>query len=376
MQSVERERKSIIVTISGLIINLFLAVIKLTFGFLTLSNALIADGANNASDSLSSFLTLFSLKLSNRKPNRKHPFGYHRVEYIFSLIISVMVIFVGVEILKDSITTILAGNNQLEITLISVIMVGISIILKLIQYFIYKIAARKLNSMELKVLKMDSLMDVIVTSAILVSSIVFITTKFDLDIYLSIVVGVFIIYNGISLSISAINPLIGIIPDKQKIIKIIKDIKATHLVLGVHDIIVHSYGYHKTFMTIHVEVDEHTTLIKSHGIADEIEERIRKDYDIELLVHIDPIEIANPLIIKIKESIKAAIIKINLGAMDFHEVRIVHPFEQTHKVVFDLVVPPEVKESYTYIINALNNQFSQGEAPFKAIINAEENFFE
>jgi cation diffusion facilitator family transporter len=374
MDSIERQSKSLKITIIGLLINVVLAILKVTFGIVTLSNALIADGVNNASDSLNSIITLISLKLSNKKPDRKHPFGHQRVEYIFSLIISVIIIFVGVELLKDSVTTIINRNNQLDITLISIIMIGISILLKVAQFIIYRVSSRKLDSMEIKVLSRDSLMDIFITSSILISSLIYYFVQFDLDIYLSTIVGLIIIYSGVSLSIGAINPLIGVVPHRDKIITIIEEIKETKDVLGVHDVIVHSYGYNKTFMTIHVEVDEHASLVDAHNIADQLEETMRSKYNLELLVHVDPIETNNILITQLSEIIKKAIEDIAIGSMDFHEVRIVHPFEVTHKIIFDLVVPPEITLSYSKIIDLLNKEFQKSQPSFKAVINPKGEF--
>jgi len=382
MDQLERERIGQKTSIIGLISNLVLAVIKIILGAgifsFAQSASLLADGVNNASDSLNSILSIVAFKLSNKRPNRTHPFGYQRIEYIFSLIMSILIIVVGVELAKDGVTSIISGADKLEVSIIVIAMIIFSILVKIFQYLLYKIVGKKINSMELKVLSKDSFMDVIVTTSILVSTLIYFFTdsKVNIDSYLSIAVSLVIIYNGVRLSLSAINPLIGIVPDKDKILNIIKDIKAYPNVINTHDTVVHSYGNSKVFITIHIEISDTMSFEEAHAIADKIEIDIKNKYNVEILTHLDPINTTDPIILKINEIITTAIKTINIGDLQFHEVRIVNPFTTTKKVVFDLTIDPNIKLSYAAICDLLNKEFSKGDFTFNAVINCEENYFE
>ncbi|MDR1697953.1 MAG: hypothetical protein LBR37_03510, partial [Erysipelotrichaceae bacterium] len=165
------------------------------------------------------------------------------------------------------------------------------------------------------------------------------------------------------------------IPDKERIKKIIDDIRHQDQILGTHDVIVHSYGLKKEFMSIHVEISDRTTLIDAHEIVDHLEGYIKQKYDVELVTHIDPIEQGNPIYNDILKRISLVISDVaDVDNFQMHDLRLIKPFSKTKKVVFDLNVPPETKLTYKDIQETIVNKMKDD--GFNAVINLEENYLD
>ena len=362
-------------SIIGLISNVILAVFKIVAGIFVRSDALVADGVNNASDSLNTILTYAGVRLANKKADKEHPFGHQRYEYIISLIISIIMVVFGIELIRDGISNIINGVTP-SFNIYVIVGICVSIVVKLLQSLYYRYTYRNTKTMEFKILTVDSMFDVITCSLVLISSLVYHFTGFNLDSYVTFIVSVIIIFNGLKLSSLSIKPLLGTITHKEEIIKIIKEIKSYPGVINVHDVIFHTYGDKNMFLSLHIELDESLTFTQSHEIADSLESIIKDKFHIDVLIHTDPIELHNKEIERISIEIRKALDSLDLCDVSFHEVRIVKPFKTNRKVIFDLEFPPDFNKSeYDTVVNQLNQIFSHLESPFLAVINCEENYF-
>lgn len=321
------------------------------------SLALIADTVNNLGDLASNLVTLIGFKMSLKPADKDHPFGHQRIEYISGLIVSIFVVSSGIELLSSSIQSAI---NRTEVTydLLAIIALFASSLIKLFQGYVNYGLGKAISSPSLKATCLDSISDAIASSLLGIGAIITCCLDYPyLDSYLGLAISCFIIYSGIMMIKETSDPLIGHAANKEDVDKIIKEILSYKEIKGVHDVICHSYGPTKTFVSLHVEVDEKNTLPYIHDIVDNIEEDIRKKFGVEITIHMDPISIGNKEVDETKKKVVEVLNKLD-KSLTIHDFRMVKG--TTHvNVIFDIVVPYEdASANEAKIIKALENEFS------------------
>lgn len=324
----------------GVISNFFLCALKIVFGLIIHSIAIIADGINNLADAGSSVITLIGFKLASLPSDKDHPFGHQRYEYITGLIVSVIIFFIGALLLKSSIEDLIAfeiKETTTKMSIITCIILFISVLVKCWQCLFYKHYGKLIKSTALVATGTDSLNDCITTIAILASVIVnmFYPNGY-LDGIMGISVSIFILISGCKLIKETISPLIGEAPSKEFTDMVIKKILSYKGVLGVHDLVIHSYGEEKIFITAHVEVDSSESINVSHDMIDNIE-RDFSCMNLNLVIHMDPVDIHDEVVMNLKKVVSKIIDEID-PELKFHDFRIVKGITHTN-VLFDIVVP-------------------------------------
>ena len=323
-------------SITGIICNIFLSAMKFIIGTVSGSVAITADAVNNLSDTASSIISLFSTRISSRPADKEHPFGHGRMEYVATLILSIAIINVGIEFFKESLDRIM-HPSALTFSTVTFVLLLVSIGVKLWMYFFDKSLAKPLDLSVLNAAAMDSLFDAVTTSVTVASLIVYVFTGHSIDGIASLIVSVIIIWEGISLVKDTVSPLIGGEMDPEIADRISEIVKQDPTVIGVHDLVIHSYGPEKTMATIHIEVPNRMTLEEAHAVADIAERKVRRDLGIVLVAHVDPVEINDKRTNKIREQIEH-ILKILDPALTFHDLQVT--FGESGTIVsFDLVVP-------------------------------------
>ena len=323
-------------SITGIICNIFLSAMKFIIGAVSGSVAITADAVNNLSDTASSIISLFSTRISSRPADKEHPFGHGRMEYVATLILSIAIINVGIEFFKESLDRIM-HPSALTFSTVTFVLLLVSIGVKLWMYFFDKSLAKPLDLSVLNAAAMDSLFDAVTTSVTVASLIVYVFTAHSIDGIASLIVSVIIIWEGISLVKDTVSPLIGGEMDPEIADRISEIVKQDPTVIGVHDLVIHSYGPEKTMATIHIEVPNRMTLEEAHAVADIAERKVRRDLGIVLVAHVDPVEINDKRTNKIREQIEH-ILKILDPALTFHDLQVT--FGEAGTIVsFDLVVP-------------------------------------
>lgn len=282
----ERQKKGIITSVVGLICNLLLAASKIVAGIIFGSIAVTADGINNAADSASSIVNLVSFKMSGKPADKEHPFGHARIEYVATLFIAILIFVVAFELVKSSIEKLISGFTETASIIVFVVLAG-SILVKTFMGIFYLVMEKKLNASSLKAAAIDSFSDVAVTVAVLISSLIHYLTDYSVDGYFGIGLALVIALSGVGILKDVINPLLGEPPSNQIVEKISKVIYECEGVLGLHDLVVHSYGPNKLFASVHIEVNGTVDTNSTHQMADKIEDDI-KALGIDLVVHIDP----------------------------------------------------------------------------------------
>ncbi len=326
----------------GIICNLLLSVMKLIIGSISNSVSITADATNNISDAGSSIVTLVGFRLSGKPADKDHPYGHARIEYISSLIISFLILLIGCSIFKESITKIFNPEESL-FNIATVIVLVVSILVKLWLSVFNKFLGKQIDSKALEATAIDSRNDVITTAAVLLASVISHFTGFNLDGYMGVIVSVFIFISGINLVKETLDPLLGQPPTKEMFDAIEKKILSYDNVLGVHDLMVHSYGPNTYFASAHIEMDAKMDVLVCHDIMDQIERDFKKDLNIHIVVHLDPTILDSPEINELKEMVNDIICEID-RELTFHDFRVVVG-EENKNVLFDVVVPPEYKYS-------------------------------
>lgn len=369
-----RFRYGLVAGIFGIISNALLCVFKLIVGIIGNSITIIADAINNLSDAGSSVVTLVGFKLSATPPDNDHPFGHARYEYVTSLLVSVTVLFIGILLLKSSIEKCITPE-AVNVSVYTYVVLGVAIAMKLVQMLIYLDFSKAINSGALKASAADSRNDVLATVAVLISTIVIdvagdkISPKVSVDGIMGIAVSAFIIVSSILLVKESISPILGEKPPKELVDKITAKILSYDGVIGVHDLVVHSYGENNCFVVAHVEVPQDVEITKSHDVIDNIEHDFWNEMHVRITIHMDPVDTKNEKLAELKLRAQNALANLDEG-LSLHDFRIVSG--QTHtNMLFDVVIPYDSKLSLDDVKNAMKREFANDPVKYFFVIDVD-----
>lgn len=358
-------------SIVGIIVNVFLFLIKLLAGVLSHSVAIIADSMNNLSDASSSIISLLGFRLAEKPADDDHPYGHGRYEYISALTIAVFILTIGIELLKSSFDKVINPTDTL-ITWLSIVILVISIFAKLFLYSFNNKLGKKIKSNTLIAAAIDSRNDSISTTAILISSLIMMFTSVNIDGYVGIVVAVLILISGVKMVKETLDPLLGTKPDKELVESIYSKIISYDNILGAHDIILHDYGPGNVFASAHVEMDKDYDVLLAHDLVDNIEKEILRDMGIAIVLHYDPVTTNDEATEKAKSIVMSTIGKID-SSLTIHDFRIVPGVTHTN-VLFDLVVPHEYNEDEKSISQKVSNEVAKIDPHYILVIHVDRPF--
>ncbi|MBQ8772659.1 MAG: cation transporter [Clostridia bacterium] len=355
-----REQVGKVASVVGIVVNLVLSLCKIAVGTLFGLISVMADGFNNLTDCGSNIVSLISFKLASRPADKEHPYGHARIEYVASMIVGFIVMLLAFELGMESVNKIvdLVNGNSTQVTfeVITVVVLGISILGKLWFYFFNSKLAKTYNAELLKATASDSLSDVFATTAVLVSVVISPLTGFNTDGIMGIVVAVLIAIAGVGILRDTLNHLLGASPTEELIKSIEERIRCFDGVLGIHDLHVHNYGPNKFYASVHVEVDSAVDVMESHDMIDEIERDFANNTDIMLVIHLDPIVIGDPELDTYRQEILAIVQQLD-KAFDIHDFRMVKGPTHTN-LIFDVAVSYDTKLTSTQIVEHIQQQIS------------------
>ena len=368
-----RKQYGVLGAVFGLITNFILFAAKLTIGILIANISIIADGLNNLSDFGNCFITIFGFKMSSKPADKDHPFGHQRMEYIISLIVSVIIISLGFNIGKDAVNSIITPSEQMEQILIPAIILGLSIVIKVLQGVLYYSLGKRIDSIALKATGADSRNDVISTTGVLIGLFISFYTGFTrIDGIIALVVAIFVVISGIKILIDTADILLGEKPSQEIIDEFVKTIKSHDCILGIHDIEMHCYGPNQIYASCHVEVDASKDVIITHDSIDNIEKECLQKLKIQTVIHMDPVVINDPQRNHFKEVVAEALKEVNPD-LHFHDFRIVSG--PTHvNLVFDIVLPFELKSKKDEIQSKLEDLVHQKEPNTYLVISYDDEY--
>lgn len=253
--SVQREKTIIKTSIIGIVTNLFLVGFKAFVGLVSNSIAVILDAVNNLSDALSSIVTIIGAKLGAKQPNKKHPLGYGRIEYLSSMIVAGLVLYAGITSLVESVKKIISPEAA-DYNTVSIIIISVAIIVKLILGLYVKKQGKKVNSGALTASGSDALFDAILSSSVLLSAIVYLIWGISLEAYVGVIIAGFIIKAGIEMMIETLNDIIGKREDPETTKELKQIICEEEKVLGAYDVTLFNYGPNRNYGSVHVELPD------------------------------------------------------------------------------------------------------------------------
>lgn len=366
-----REAYGLLGSIVGIIANVFLCTSKIIIGLLGSSIAILADGINNLSDAGSSIVSLIGFKLSNKPADEGHPYGHARIEYISGLIVSFIILLLGLELIRSSLSKIFHPES-LNFSWLMVCILALSIVIKIWLALFNRNLGKRINSTTMIATATDSLNDVIATSAVLISLFIAKFTGFNLDGYVGVVVGLFIFYSGFCLVKETINPLLGEAPSPELITQFHEKLLSYPMISGYHDLVLHSYGPNRYFASVHAEVPADAPLLECHDLIDNIEKDFAKELGINLVIHLDPIITNDETSNKLKAQVSNIVHSLD-PSLSIHDFRLVVGPTHTN-LIFDVSVPVSLKMNAQQLAFQIDQEVKKLDVHYFTVITIDTNY--
>lgn len=320
----------------GIFLNILLFIGKFAAGTISNSISITADAINNLSDAGSSVVTLIGFKLAGQKPDKDHPFGHGRMEYISGLVVAAVIIIMAYELLRDSIDKII-HPEETEFSILIAVILLVSILVKLYMAFYNRSIGRKIDSAAMRATAADSLSDTAATTAVLLAAAVSHFTGLKIDGYCGVLVGLLILYAGYSAAKDTLDPLLGKKADHEFVEKIEKIVMTHEQVCGIHDLIVHDYGPGRQMISLHAEVPAEANMLEIHDVIDIIENELRMKLGCDATIHMDPIVTTDSRVKELKAAVTSILTELD-EELTQHDFRMVTGPTHTN-LIFDVLVP-------------------------------------
>lgn len=367
-----RSAYGILCSLLGILFNVFLFGIKYFAGILSGSIAIMADAFNNLSDAGSSLITLIGFKFAGMEPDNEHPFGHGRIEYIAGFIVSVLIILMGVELFKSSVIKIF-NPEAIDTSLISIVILIISILVKLYMSLYNSNIGKKINSSAMKATATDSKSDCIATTVVLISMLILKLTGLNIDGYSGVLVACFILYAGYDAAKETLNPLLGQLPDNSLVQNIEQIVMNYDEIVGIHDLVVHDYGPGRLMISLHAEVPGSGDIFVLHDAIDRAEMELSKKLHCEAVIHLDPIDTDDEETMRMKDLVSKKIKEELDEIISIHDFRMVKGPSHTN-VIFDAVIPPKYKMSEKEVEDKIKELVSRNFKNHFAVVKVESTY--
>lgn len=280
-QTMNRDKIIVNTSIACIFINFLLAGFKVFTGLLSNSIAFILDGVNNISDGLASLVTIIGTKLASKLPDKKHPLGHGRLEYLSALVVAALVLYAGITAGLESAKKII-NPQAAQYTKLSILVMAIAVVTKLIMGQIVKITGKKVNSTALYASGEDALYDAILSFSVLVCALLYVFFNISLEAWIGILISAFIIKSGLSMIKETVDDILGKRADKETTIKIKKLLSQEPGVRGAYDLIINNYGPDKNYASVHLELPDTMTVAEVDELTRRAEAKVFKETGIIL----------------------------------------------------------------------------------------------
>ncbi|MCR5383557.1 MAG: cation diffusion facilitator family transporter [Saccharofermentans sp.] len=333
-KTISREKTIVKTGIIGIVANVLLASFKALVGLSVHSTAMVLDAVNNFSDVLSSLVTIIGTKIASKKPDKKHPLGHGRVEYLAQMIIAALIIYAGITALWESIKKIIEPVEA-EHSAASLAVISVAIVVKVFLGLYVREQGKKAKSDLLISSGTDALFDAILSMAVLISAVILILFKFNIEAYVSVIISVFILKAGIEIIIEAVDDMLGHRVETEYTKKVKESVLTFPEVHGAYDIVLHNYGPDRYLGSLHIEVDDTMTADKIDSLTRNIYDRVFKDTGIILTaVGIYSRNSSDDKLMKMRNDITELVV-------DHKHILQLHGFyvdEERKRITFDVVV--------------------------------------
>lgn len=366
-----RQRYGEAVGFVGILMNICLFVIKLISGLLSSSVSIIADAVNNLSDGLSSAITILGFRFGGKKPDREHPFGHGRAEYVSALFVSVIIAVMGFELFKSSLGKVFSPESP-EYNLFAVISLIVAIGVKLWLYFFNRKIGKEICSQTLIAASKDALSDCIATFSVLVGILIFKLFDVNADGYIGVGVSLFILYTGYATLKESLSPLLGI-PPTQELVTQVKEIVLGHPeVVGMHDLVIHNYGPSRYMISLHAEVRADREILFLHEKIDSLERKLNESLGCESVIHMDPVEPMNEEVNRMRNAVTEMVREIDEG-LTVHDFRMVKKSDYT-VLIFDVTVPFEFEMDTDELDSIINDRIKNYDGVCRAVVEYDNSY--
>ena len=352
----------------GIVVNLILFVAKCIVGTISGSIAITADAVNNLSDAGSSIISLVTFRISAKPADREHPFGHARIEYVSSMIVSIIILLIGYELFTSSLDKIF-HPTQTVFHVSSVIVLTLSIGCKLWLGLFNHTLGKKIDSGVLRATGTDSLSDALSTTAVLASLLISKFTGFDTDGYMGVLVAIIIFIAGLRILQETKNSILGEAPSQETMDAICNMVAQYPMALDMHDVMVHTYGSGVTIASLHIEVDGSADMFVLHDMMDTIEKRLLEEHRIMCTIHMDPIVTDDKRVTALRDRIVGIIHEIDEN-YHIHDFRFVEGPTHTN-LIFDVAVPYEVKKTSSEIRQEIEKRVEEMEGHYYAVVTVD-----
>lgn len=335
-----RETTIVRTSIIGILVNVLLAAFKAAIGLITHSIAVTLDAVNNLSDALSSVITIVGTKLAGKLPDKKHPLGYGRIEYLSAMIVSALVLYAGITSLVESIKSIISPEKP-DYSVVSLIIVGSAVVAKLLLGTYVKRTGKRVNSASLEASGSDAMFDSIISASVLLCALIYIAFGLSLEAYAGVIISIVIIRSGVEMLCDTLDDILGKRYDPEELQAIKNTIAEDPDVCGVYDLILHAYGPDRNVGSVHVEIRDEMTATE----IDKMERRISKNVYEKHKLPLTSISIY--AMNTSTEETKAIRAKVNEIVMGFEGVLQTHGFRadpEERTITMDIILDFDVKD--------------------------------
>lgn len=334
-------REGIIATTSGLgiVVNILVAAGKVIVGMIASSIAIISEGVNNASDALTSVLTLVGTKLAGKHPDKDHPFGYGRIEYLTSLVIAVLILVTGIEMLINSVKLIFEPE-ELNISVLSLVVVAVSAVIKFFLGIYTMKMGKKAESGALEAVGTDCRNDSFVSVVTILSALVFLIFHISIDAYVGILMSLLIVKAGLEILKETVNELIGRPGEKELATKIYREVMQTEGIIGAADMMLHNYGPEAYSGSVNIEIDHEKTVGEVYQNIHELQLRIMHEYKVTMVFGIYAVDEDH----EESRTLRRAIGKFVSETEHVKSFHAVYAEPGTDRLYCDLIVDYELKD--------------------------------
>jgi len=351
-----RRAYGVLCSVTGIVLNIILFAFKYAVGAASGAIAIMADAFNNLSDAGSSVITLIGFRLSGAAPDKDHPFGHGRVEYITGLIVSFIIFLMGFELGKSSVAKILSPE-PVETSVAAFIIVAAAVLVKLYMFVYNRAIGKKINSPAMQATAFDSISDTVSTLVVLVAMLISKFTGANIDGWCGALVALFILYTGFTAARDTISPLLGQPPSEEFVSEIASIVLSYDCIVGIHDLVVHDYGPGRIMISLHAEVPSDGDLRVMHDAVDTAERELREKLGCEAVIHMDPIAVNDDEVTHMRMSVAALVKKLD-PEITIHDFRMVTGPTHTN-LIFDIVVPPRFHLSNSDVIRETERLVSE-----------------
>lgn len=352
-------------SIVGIICNLVLFGVKYSVGLISHSIAITSDAFNNLSDCASCLITLFGYKMAAKPADKDHPFGHGRMEYLTSLVISVMIALMGFELLRNSIDKVIHPDT-VTFHVVTLVVLFASIGVKFWMAWMNTRLGKKINSTVMIAAAKDSRSDVITTSATILSLLLSLVTDFPVDGIMGIAVSIFILKTAYDIIRDTVGELLGKPADGEVVQELRQMVMSHEMIEGIHDLVIHNYGPGKMLGSCHVEVRSDVNFVAVHEVVDAIEHEIYEKMRIMMTIHMDPIELDNAQINHYRTMTEEIIHSLD-QKLSVHDFRLISG-ENTNRLIFDLVVPFECIYENQQLEEIISQELQKRDATCQTLI--------